>query len=259
MIPKVIHYCWFGGNEKTLLILRCIESWKRYCPDYRIIEWNENNYNINACEYTREAYNAGKWAFVSDYARIEILYLYGGIYLDTDVELHSSLDDLLQYDAWFAQDDIRYVNTGLGFGACQKNDLLRRILLERSTKLFDMTICNKIDTPIIKKYLGLKQSRKSQCIRNIYIIGMNEYSNFGKHWEGNSWKEEADRQFQAKRRTKMWKVKVLLRNPTVINWLERKGETRISKIYIFFVYDLMDNGIIYFIKRKFKRKEDQNV
>ena len=74
MIPKVIHYCWFGRNEKSDLINRCIESWQKHCPDYQIVEWNEDNFDANTCEYTREAYCAKKWAFVSDYARLKIIF-----------------------------------------------------------------------------------------------------------------------------------------------------------------------------------------
>ena len=111
MIPKVIHYCWFRKKEKSDLINRCINSWRKYYSDYQIIEWNENNFNIDVCEYTHQAYLAGKWAFVSDYARLKIIYENGGIYFDTDVELKQSLDKFLEFDAWFSQDDIRYINT----------------------------------------------------------------------------------------------------------------------------------------------------
>lgn len=253
MIPKVIHYCWFGRNEKSDLIKSCIESWQKYCPEYQIIEWNENNFDVNTCEYTREAYLARKWAFVSDYARLKIIFENGGIYLDTDVELKKGLDNCLNYHAWFAQDDIRYINTGLGFGACKGNLLLKKMLDIRSARSFDMTICNAIDTPIIKEYLGYKQSRQSQIIKNTLLIGMNEYSAYAKHWEGNSWKDEASREFQKERREKGWKLKRFLRNPNVMNWLERNGETKISKLYVFLTYDLLDNGPIYFLKRIWKR------
>ena len=78
MIPKIIHYCWFGGNPKPELVLKCIESWKKHCPEYEIIEWNESNFDVNAIPYTRDAYVAKKWAFVSDYARLKVV-LEGGI------------------------------------------------------------------------------------------------------------------------------------------------------------------------------------
>lgn len=248
-IPKVINYCWFGKNKKSDIIQKCINSWKQYCPDYEIIEWNEDNFDVNFCEYSKEAYNAKKWAFVSDIARIKIIYEYGGIYLDTDVELLRGLDELLEYDAFFAQDDIRYINTGLGFGAIKGNDLLGKMLSIREKRNFDLTICNTIDTPIIRKYLGCKQSRESQCLHNTYIIGMDECSSFIKHYEQNSWKDEEIYSFWQSRKNRFWKLKYHLRNPKIINWLERNGETPISKLYIFCVYDLLDNGCIYFIKR----------
>ena len=94
-IPKVIHYCWFGGNPLPELAQRCIDSWRKYLPDYEIKEWNESNFNVNIIPYTAEAYQQGKYAFVSDYARFWILYRYGGIYFDTDVEVIRPLDDVL--------------------------------------------------------------------------------------------------------------------------------------------------------------------
>ncbi len=129
MIPKTIHYCWFGRNKKSRLIEKCIESWHRYCPDYEIIEWNEDNFDINICPYVTQAYEQKKWAYVSDYARFYILNEYGGIYLDTDVELLKPLDDLLENDSFagFASDDI--VATGLIF-ACNKNNWLCKSVLK---------------------------------------------------------------------------------------------------------------------------------
>ena len=91
MINKVIHYCWFGGNPKSDLINRCIESWKKYCPDYEIIEWNEKNFDIDSNKFVKEAYEARKWAYVSDYIRAYAIYNYGGIYLDTDVLVVESI------------------------------------------------------------------------------------------------------------------------------------------------------------------------
>ena len=98
-IPKIIHYCWFGKNPKPEMAMKCIQSWKKYCPDYEIIEWNEDNFDVDCCDYVREAYTAKKWAFVSDVARLYALVNYGGIYMDTDVELLKSLDEFLKYEA----------------------------------------------------------------------------------------------------------------------------------------------------------------
>ena len=140
MIPKVIHYCWFGGNPLPEEAKRCIESWKKYCPDYKIIEWNENNYDVNSNEYMKAAYKEKKWAFVSDYARIDVVYKYGGIYMDTDVELVKELDSFLNdrmYCGWEMRDPLldklgrSYENSvafGLGFGAEKGHPALKKIL-----------------------------------------------------------------------------------------------------------------------------------
>ncbi len=124
MIPKKIHYCWFGGKEKPKEVLKCIDSWKKYCPDYEIIQWDENNFDVNAHPYTKQAYELKKWAFVSDYARLWIVYNEGGIYLDTDVEVLKNLDDLLDNEAYMGFEDKKYVANGLGFGAVKNHPFI---------------------------------------------------------------------------------------------------------------------------------------
>ncbi|WP_377519779.1 glycosyltransferase family 32 protein [Priestia megaterium] len=121
MIPKTIHYCWFGENPLPDLTLKCIESWKKYCPDYKIIEWNESNFDVNSINYTAEAYRTKKYAFVADYVRFEILYQYGGIYLDTDVEIVKPIDDLLQHSIFFGREEVNRVNPGLIMGCEPQN------------------------------------------------------------------------------------------------------------------------------------------
>ena len=96
MIPKIIHYCWFGRNPLPPLAEKCIASWREFLPDYEIKEWNEDNFDVNIIPYTADAYNAKKYAFVSDYARFWILYKYGGLYFDTDVEVIKSMDDIVE-------------------------------------------------------------------------------------------------------------------------------------------------------------------
>lgn len=96
MIPKIIHYCWFGGNPLPEMAVKCIESWKKYCPDYEIKRWDESNFDLNCCNYVKEACQAKKWAFVSDYVRFKVLYDEGGLYFDTDVELIKPIDDILE-------------------------------------------------------------------------------------------------------------------------------------------------------------------
>ena len=181
-IPKIINYCWFGGNEKSEKIKKCIESWKKICPDYKIIEWNEKNFDININEYVKEAYNSKKWAFVSDYARLWIIYNYGGIYLDTDVELLKKLDKLLEYEAFFACENIKYVSTGLGFGAKKGNKLIKNILDDYNNLKFinkngeyDTTPCPVRNTKVFNKYLNLNENYDKVIIRNSIIILPKEF------------------------------------------------------------------------------------
>lgn len=96
MIPKTIHYCWFGRNPLPESAQHCIDSWRKYLPGYEIVEWNEDNFDVNSIPYTTEAYAAGKYAFVSDYARFWILYEYGGLYFDTDVEIIKPMADIIE-------------------------------------------------------------------------------------------------------------------------------------------------------------------
>lgn len=120
MIPKIIHYCWFGKNPKPKLAKKCIKSWKKKCPDYKIIEWNEDNFNISEAPlYVRQAYEAKKWAFVTDYVRLYVMTKYGGIYMDSDVQVLSSLDKFLEHDAFSGFEDEFSILTGIM--ACKKN------------------------------------------------------------------------------------------------------------------------------------------
>ena len=127
-IPRKIHYFWFGGGEKSSSVKKCIDSWKKFCPDYEIIEWNEKNYDYTKHPFMVKAYNEKKWAFVSDYARLDVLYNNGGIYLDTDVEVIKKLDVLLENHAYigFERDDL--VNDGQGFGGEQGFPLFKEML-----------------------------------------------------------------------------------------------------------------------------------
>lgn len=109
MIPKIIHYIWFGGNPFQEKVAYCMETWKKYLPDYEFMLWNEKSFDVNSVRFTREAYENKKWAFVSDYVRIYALYNYGGIYLDTDIEVLRSLDNLLNNRMILGTDDAGYL------------------------------------------------------------------------------------------------------------------------------------------------------
>ncbi len=128
LIPKVIHYCRFGGGKLPDVLKRYRESWDRLCPDYRIIEWNENNYGVEMYACTRQAYQHKKWGFVSDVARLDILYRHGGIYLDTDVELIRNLDDLLYQPGFVGVEKWGVVNSGGGCGAMPGHSMIGSML-----------------------------------------------------------------------------------------------------------------------------------
>lgn len=177
MIPKIIHYCWFGGCEIPDHDRKCIESWKRFCPDYEIIRWDESNYDVHKIRYMHEVYEAKKWGFVPDYARLDIVYEHGGVYLDTDVELIRNIDDLLENKAFMGfEQDGQFVNPGLGFGAEKHMPLLRETMDSiYSSRVFKLGP-NEYDTtpsPIMNvEFLeskGLKKNNQFQIIDGMTI------------------------------------------------------------------------------------------
>jgi hypothetical protein len=136
MIPRVIHYCWFGNTPLPASAERCLASWRRSCPDYEIRRWDEQTFDVARCTFCREAHAAGKWAFASDYARLRIIFEHGGVYLDTDVELLQSLDRLLAHSAFFGFQQDGTIATGLGFGAIPAHPLIGSLLQHYETVMF---------------------------------------------------------------------------------------------------------------------------
>lgn len=176
MIPKIIHYCWFGGNPLPDSVQHYIKTWKQFCPDYEIIEWNENNFDLNCCPYVMEATKMKKWAFVSDYARLKIIYENGGIYLDTDVELLKPLDNLLTNKAFVGlEPPTNEIATGLGFGAEKGCLILKEIMEEYDITHFlnsdgslNQTTCVKMTTKhFLKK--GFDYNNTIQVIDGVTI------------------------------------------------------------------------------------------
>ena len=230
MIPKKIHYCWFGKNPLPESAKKCISSWKKYFPDYEIKEWNEDNYDVNKIPYTQQAYLAQKYAFVSDYARFDVLFHEGGIYFDTDVEVIRSFDDILANGAFmgceidgadssdaersFVPDSNREsVNPGLGIAAAPGLRLYKEILDYYATQRFfneDKTFNSETvvakTTRILQEH-GLKNIKDIQKIDGV-VIYPKEYfnpmnNNTGKveitknthsiHWYSMSWLSPAQR------------------------------------------------------------------
>ena len=173
---KRIHDCWFCGNKKSKLIKKCINSWKKYCPEYEIIEWNESNFDINCNNYVRQAYNQKKWAFVTDFARLWIIYNFGGVYLDTDVELIMPISDsIYDYNGFFCMEGNR-IATGLGFYA-KKGDKLIGDLINLYSKLVfdDKKTCVLLSDPVFKKHFKNMGEIKEKMVINNYLIYPSEY------------------------------------------------------------------------------------
>lgn len=211
-IPRKIHYCWFGRNPKPKLAQKCIRSWKKKCPDYEIVEWNESNYDISSAPlYVCQAYESQKWAFVTDYVRLQVVYEHGGIYLDTDVELKKNLEPLLGYNAYFGFEDGKHINTGLGFGAEKGAPILAEMMEDyrdipfiKPDGTFDTTTCPARNTKIFLRH-GLKQDDSKQILDckililpSIYLCPMFYESNkirrsrktVSIHWFSASWKTQ---------------------------------------------------------------------
>ncbi len=203
MIPKKIHYCWFGRGEKPELARKCISSWKKHCPDYEIIEWNEDNFDINMNGYTRYCYDNQKWAFLSDYARLAIIYEHGGIYFDTDVEVVRSLGELLQHKAFAGFENNEYIASGLGFGAEPQNSAIRLMLDEYNPYLDGLhgtEGCPILNTKALEK-IGLIKNGSYQELLDITVCPkeyFNPYNDptgdlnatnntYSIHWYAKSW------------------------------------------------------------------------
>ena len=199
----MVHYCWFGGSQLRDEELRCIESWKKYLPDYEIKRWDESNFDVRCCTYVSEAYDSKKWAFVSDYARFKILYEEGGLYFDTDVELIRSIDDIVNAGPFMGieTDEPTYgsrnngnslptVNTGLGMGSYSGLSIYREILDSYENDSFiqpdgscsQTTVVDRV-TNILAKH-GLQPVYGIQSGADVRIYPA-EFFNPKDYWTGN--------------------------------------------------------------------------
>lgn len=196
MIPKKIHYIWFGKGEKNDRIKHCIESWKKYLPDYEIIEWNEDNFDVSFNDFTKKAYENKKWAYVSDVARFWILYNEGGIYLDTDVEVYKPIDEFLENSAFVGFEDTHYLSSAT-IGAEKGNPVMKMILDYYNCIDFKMYddwkdyIKYEETSPcIISNIIGLlgmnRDLDQEQHIKNITIYPRSYFFTEGEGWTYHS-------------------------------------------------------------------------
>lgn len=251
MIPKIIHYCWFGGKEKPALAQACLRSWKRFAPDFELREWNESNFDLSSAPlYVRQAMEARRWAFVTDYVRLVALTRYGGVYMDTDVELKKPLTPYLHHQAFAGFEAVDRVQTGLL--ACEPGfplfedflhhydtavflredgstdlttnvEILTRLCVERGLRLDnskqcvdDLTVYPKeVFCPVEYETGKLKKSRKTVCI----------------HWFSASWhtQQELD-QLAKEKHQKEQERRSRLRVRVGTALLGKKGYERLKAI-----------------------------
>lgn len=173
MIPKKIHYIWLGRNEKNERIKHCIESWKKYLPDYEIIEWNEDNLPMEYNNFFKQSYEHKKWAFASDVARLWVLYKEGGIYMDTDVEIYKPIDEFLNNEGFIGFEDTHYLSTAT-IGSIANNPIIKTIL-----DFYDCIDFKKYDD--WKDYITYQET--SPCIySNIFgILGLDRDADKEQH------------------------------------------------------------------------------
>lgn len=239
MIPKKIHYCWFGRNPKPELAKKCLKSWKKYCRGYEIIEWNEDNYDLSKAPlYVRQAYAEKKWAFVTDYVRLQIVYEQGGIYMDTDVELRKCPDKLLNHQAFFGFESEKYIATGLGFGAVKGCQILKEMMDDYLSIPFvlpdgsyDLVTCPVRNTEVFLKH-GLRQDNSMQILEGDILILPKEYlapidtntnelqstvNTISIHWFSGSWCSEEEQ--KARDECNKW-----IRRRSLIEFLSGTGK-----------------------------------
>ena len=185
MIPKIIHYCWFGRKEKPEVVKNCIKSWKKFMPDYEIKEWNENNFDINYNEYTKKSYELHKYSFTSDVARLWALYNYGGIYMDTDVMVYQPLDKFLRHSFFTGFEQVHYPVTAT-LGAEKENSLIKEMLNVYDSKNFeihenwhDYETNTMIMSDIIGKYFN--RDNQTYQVRDKYNMAIYPRETFCSH------------------------------------------------------------------------------
>ncbi|MBQ1372356.1 MAG: glycosyl transferase [Oscillospiraceae bacterium] len=186
MIPKTIHYCWFGKSPLPPLPKECVSSWKKQCPDYKVICWNEENYDIHKNPFVEQAYQAGQWAFVADYVRLEVLLNHGGVYLDTDVELRKPLDPLLEHDCFLGFESRDTVATGV-IGCTPGHPLIRKLFANYEDRDFlkdgerGITTGPELLTTVLRED-GLRPTGKKQQIDGCVVFPCKTFYPTGMDW-----------------------------------------------------------------------------
>lgn len=207
MIPKIIHYCWFGRGEKPELAKKCIASWRRFCPDFEIREWNEDNCEYLAMPFMAEAYAVKKYAFVSDVMRLIVLEQHGGVYFDTDVEVVRDISALLNDEGFIGFENDQYVNSGQVVAAEAHHPVIQAMIEEYKTLHFtnadgslNTVGCPRLNTDVMERF-GLVRNGQEQVITGIHTYPADYFNpldsatgkltktpnTYSVHWYSMSW------------------------------------------------------------------------
>lgn len=244
MIPKIIHYCWFGGGKKSKLIRECVASWVKYMPEYKIIEWNEHNFDINTNTYVKEAYEKNKWAFVSDYVRAFALYSMGGIYLDTDVEIRKSLNPFLKHRAFSGFEKKGYPFTAV-WGAEKGHSWLSDVLDYYNKKVsFSLETNTMIIADILtNKYRVNPDSDELQVLEDDIHIYPSSYFclnldvNYAVHHFEGSWLEKEENDYASIILHNYYKEKFIFnyKNRNVLDQLYKEKVFTKNDLFVFLI------------------------
>ena len=264
-IPKVIHLFWFGRGEKSDVIKDCIASWHQYAPDYEIIEWNEDNFDVNFCERSRQAYEQKKWAFVADIARLKVIYEQGGIYLDTDVLMKQPFQNFVnetkEAPAFFLFHNERFIGTGYGFGAVAGSEVIGYLLNNYERMNFELKrgifaqVCTQIETEALEDYSAkFRRNNKTQTLEDgTLILSTGIWTQYLDHLGTGTW-VEGGRDFEGGvKHRKLSGFKKFLRKPAFFRFVRKCFGRKAEYVYEFLTYDLLDMGFTYFAKRLFKK------
>lgn len=207
MIPRIIHYCWFGCGEKPAFAKKCIASWRKFCPDFEIREWNEDNCDYLSIPFMAEAYAAKKYAFVSDVMRLIVLEQYGGVYFDTDVEVIRDIMPLLDDDGFIGFENDQYVNSGQGIAAVPHHPVIQAMIDEYKKLHFtnpDGTMntvgCPHLNSDVMERF-GLVRNGREQMVAGIHVYPADYFNpldsvtgkltktenTYSIHWYSMSW------------------------------------------------------------------------
>lgn len=258
MIPKIIHYCWFGGKPLDELALKCINSWKKYFPDYEIIQWNEQNLDINQMEFMKKAYMNEKWAFVSDVARLIVIYNFGGLYFDTDVEIISNYEDVLKNDTqgFMGYEKTNAVSTGLGFGAVPKHPFVEALIkvykeldYDQYSECLSEIACPILTTRLLVSHGYIVEDRMQECCN--FLIYPSEYFSPIDYMSGRLTKTELTHSIHWYNGS--WNTEETKKELAVAQRLRRVFGTKIGEIFYGVISCIKKEGLVNYVLSRLKK------